>query len=77
MIQFENGCCTPIQIININEPIKNIDDIIINKTKDCVYKMNMLKFAYSIDMLCYSCYMDYNSILSNTIDMTSDFFIRI
>lgn len=77
MIQFENGCCTPIQIININEPIKNIDDIIINKTKDCVYKMNMLKFAYSIDMLCYSCYMDYNNILSNTTDMTSDFFIRI
>lgn len=77
MIQFENGCCTPIQIININEPIKNIDDIIINKTKDCVYKMNMLKFAYSIDMLCYSCYMDYESILSNTTDMTSDFFIRI
>lgn len=77
MVTFENGCCTPIQIININEPIKSIDDIIINKTRDCIYKMNMLKFAYSVDMLCYSCYMDYNSILSNTIDMTSDFFLRI
>lgn len=77
MIQFENGCCTPVQIININEPIHSIDDIIINKTKNCKYKMNMLKFAYSLDTLCYSCYMDYNSILSNTIDITSDFFIRI
>lgn len=77
MIQFENGCCTPVQIVNINEPIHSIDDIIINKTKNCKYKMNMLKFAYSLDTLCYSCYMDYNSILSNTIDITSDFFVRI
>lgn len=77
MLNFENGCCTPIQIININEPIKSITDIIINKTEDCIYKMNMLKFAYSTDTLCYSCYMDYNSILSNTIDLNTDFFVRI
>jgi len=68
--------CTPIQIVNINLAINNIDDIKIYNDCNELYDLNSLQFAYSVDGLCWSCYIPYNEILSNIIELHTDFYVR-
>ena len=79
MTNYDNnlGNCNPIQILNINEPIKSIEDIQIFKCENEQYQTCELQYAYSLDTLCYSCYMDYENALKNTLDLNTDFFVRI
>ena len=69
--------CKPIQIVNINLAINKIDDIKIYDNCNNVYDMNTLQYAYSVDMLCWSCYLFYNDLLTNIAELHTDFYIRI
>ena len=79
-MNFNTTClegCTPPQIINFNIAINDISNIKIYDNCDCEYDLNKLQFAYSLDNLCWSCYMSYDEALSNIIDIKQDFYIRI
>ena len=41
------------------------------------YDKSQLEYSYSIDNICYSCYMTYDEALSNTVDLNSDFYVKI
>ena len=69
--------CKPYQIININLALNNINDIKIYNDCDEEYNLNSLQYSYSVDSLCWSCYVSYNDFLTNTIDLQTDFYIRI
>ena len=69
--------CGPIQIININFAINDINEIEIYDDCSNKYDLKSFELAYSIDSLCWSCYMDYETFLTNIIDVNSDFYIRI
>jgi hypothetical protein len=85
MIQFNdiqniNLCgCNPKQIITFNTPI-NFDDIpnikIYNKC-DEEYPNSSFEYAYSIDSVCWSCFVSYNDILLNTVNIKQDLYIKI
>ena len=68
--------CNPIQILNLNMAFNNIDNIKIYDNCNNEYSFEDLQIAYSLDNICWSCYMDYNSFLTNTIELDSDFYIR-
>ena len=70
------GNCSPTQIINVNEPISSIDSLVIYDNCGKSYDMKSLQYSYSVDNVCWSCYMSYNEILKNTIELDSDFYIR-
>lgn len=69
--------CAPAQIINLNFAFNNVDNIQIYDKCNNLYNNESLEFAYSIDSLCWSCYMKYENFLENTIDLKSDFYLRI
>lgn len=69
--------CKPIQIVNINLAINNIDNIKIYDSCNNVYDMNTLQYAYSVDTLCWSCYLSYNDFLTNIVELHTDFYVRI
>lgn len=75
-----NSCipgCNPTQIVNFNIAINDITSV--NIEDDCGngYNNSNLEFAYSLDNVCWSCYMTYEQIIENTIELTTDFYIRI
>ena len=69
--------CKPYQIININLALNNLNNIKIYNDCDEEYDLNSLQYSYSLDSLCWSCYISYNDFLTNTIDLNTDFYIRI
>lgn len=69
--------CNPTQIININYPINDATTIQIYDDCKKAYDMITLQYAYSLDSVCWSCYMSYDELLKNTIDLNSDFYIRM
>jgi len=69
--------CKPIQIVNMNLAINNVDNIKIYDSCNNVYDMNTLQYAYSVDMLCWSCYLSYNDLLTSVVELHSDFYVRI
>ena len=68
--------CGPTQIININIPINDISKLEILNNCDEKYDITSLQFAYSLDMVCWSCYMSYQELEKITIELNQDFFIR-
>lgn len=75
-IQYNLGSCNPTQIININQPINEINNFIVTNECNENYDNDKLLFAYSLDSVCWSCYMSYNELLQNTIDLDGDFYLR-
>ena len=73
---FELCGCTPIQIVNINLAINNINEIKVYNDCNETYNLESLQFAYSVDGLCWSCYVSYNDLQTNTIDLHTDFYVR-
>lgn len=71
------GACTPPQTINLTMPINDISTIKVYNDCDCIYDNSNLEFAYSLDGVCWSCYMSYKEALSSTIELKQDFFVRI
>ena len=79
MVDFKNvSCiqgCKPPQIINLNLAINDISKLEVYDECNNLYED--IKYAYSIDGACFSCYMSYNEILENTIEIVSDFYVRL
>ena len=74
--QYNLGSCNPTQIININQPINEINNFIVTNECDEAYDNGNLVFSYSLDSVCWSCYMSYDDLLKNTIDLDGDFYLR-
>lgn len=79
MVDFKNiSCiqgCKPPQIINLNLAINDISKLEVYD--ECNNLYTELKYAYSVDSACWSCYMSYDEILENTIELVSDFYVRL
>ena len=73
---FDLCGCAPVQIVNMNLAINNINEIKVYNSCDELYDLNSLQFAYSVDGLCWSCYISYDEFQSNTIDLHTDFYVR-
>ena len=69
--------CGPSQIININFAFNDLSNIQLLDKCNNPYNLESLEYAYSIDSVCWSCYMSYDTLIQNTIDLNSDFYIRI
>ena len=69
--------CKPSQIINLNMAFNNLNNLEIYDNCDNKYDLNSLLFAYSIDSACWSCYLTYNDFLTNTIELSTDYYVRI
>ena len=75
-----NACldgCAPIQVININFAFSVEDNIQILDSCNNAYDLNTIEFAYSVDLLCWSCYMNYETFLQNVIGLNSDYYLRL
>lgn len=70
------GSCTPPQIINLTYAVNDISNIEVWNNCEA-YDNETLTWSYSLDNVCWSCYLSYNEILKNTIDLDTDFYIRI
>ena len=79
MVDFKNISCIqggkPPQIINLNLAINDISKLEVYD--ECNNLYTELKYAYSVDSACWSCYMSYDEILENTIELVSDFYVRL
>ena len=71
--------CAPKQILTFNVPIKfdDIPNIKIYDNCDEEYANSSLEYSYSLDSVCWSCYVSYNDILLNTVNIKNDLYIRI
>lgn len=68
--------CSPPQIVSLSYAINDISTITINNKCEN-YDTNSLEYSYSIDNLCWSCYMSYDDCLANTVDLNSDFYLKV
>jgi len=68
--------CQPTQIVNLNMAFNNVNNIEIFNECDEKYDLGSLQYSYSIDSLCWSCYMSFSELLTNTIELNTDFYIR-
>lgn len=72
--------CAPMQIINFDGDAFTFDDIQTIKIYDIQgkeYNTDSLKFAYSVDGSCWSCYMSLSEVNNNIVNLNSDIFIKI
>lgn len=68
--------CNPPQDLSITYAIKNIESLhVFNST--CEYDRNLLQYAYSLDGVCWSCFMSYDNILLTTSGLKQDFFVNV
>ena len=77
---FDNSClgsCAPTQILNLEMAVNDASDIKVYDKCNNEYSLSQLKYSYSVDGLCWSCYMTYEELVENTLDEISDFFVRI
>lgn len=70
------GSCNPPQILSLTYAISDITSISVYGMCD-KYDTSQLQYSYSIDGLCWTCYMSYDECLANTIELESDFYIKI
>lgn len=79
-MEFNNynclGGCNPPQEAILTYAINDISKIVINNNCNA-YNTSELQYSYSIDGLCWSCYMSYDDCLANTIELDSDFYLKI
>lgn len=69
------GSCSPPQIVNMNMPFTDISTLHIYGNCN-EYDRNGIQYSYSLDGVCWSCYMSYEEALSNTAVIDSDFYVR-
>ena len=80
MIDFNSAClpgCAPIQVINFKVAINDMSNIAIYNDCDCEYDLSELQYGYSVDNLCWSCYVGYSEALTATDGINGDFYLRI
>lgn len=80
MSTFNETClntCSPVQILNLNLPVNDASLVSIYKTGDVLYDVSTLKYSYSVDGVCWSCYMTLDSLIESTLNTISDYFLRV
>jgi hypothetical protein len=78
--KYNTACldgCSPAQVLNISMAINDISVVEIFNNCDCKYDKSQLQYAYSLDNICWTCYMSYNDILKSTVNLKQDFYVRI
>ena len=68
--------CKPSQDLSISIAIKDIEKLKIYSNQ-CEYDVNVLQYAYSLDGVCWSCFMSYDNMLITTSGLGQDFFVNI
>lgn len=79
-MNFGQSClssCTPTQIISLSLAINDLSSIEVLNDCSEKYDKSLLQYSYSTDGVCWSCYGKYDDILANTVELISDFYIRI
>ena len=71
------GPCNPKQVVNLNLAFNEINSIVIYDNCRNAYDPNTLTYAYSLDSVCWSCYMSYDDFIAQTIGLNSDFYVRV
>jgi hypothetical protein len=81
MINFQNVClegCAPKQILNINAfAFNDISVLKIYGQCDKEYDLSSFEYAYSLDNVCWSCYMSHKDLVINTSELIQDFYLRV
>lgn len=68
--------CKPSQDLSITYAVKSIELLhVYNDT--CEYDRSLLQYAYSLDAVCWSCFMSYDEIMMTTGDLKQDFFVNV
>ena len=44
---------------------------------DSTTGMTSLQYSYSVDMGCWSCYMSYEDLMNNLVDLTGDYYVKV
>ena len=68
--------CNPIQIVNVNMALNSIDTLKIFDNCNNPYDLTNTTVSYSLDSICWSCFMSYDAFLTNTAELDSDFYVR-
>lgn len=71
------GGCKPIQIINFGMAFNDISGIAVYDSCGNAYDMSSLEYAYSMDNVCWSCYMSFDDLVEITDTMLSDAYVRV
>lgn len=71
------GACQPNQIMNLNHPIDDLMTLNIYGDDDCKYCKEQLQYSYSVDTVCWSCFMSYDEALAATVELDGDFYVRV
>lgn len=80
MSVYDNSClgvCAPIQIVNLEMPVNDASTISVYGKCEEIYPSSVLKYSYSVDGACWSCYMSIEELTESTLDEISDYFLRI
>lgn len=70
------GGCNPPQIVNLSYAVSDMSSLKIYGNCD-EYDKSVIQYSYSVDNVCWSCFMSYNDCLANTVDLNSDFYIKV
>lgn len=79
-MEYNNIClngCSPAQVINFTFAVNDISVIDIYNNCDCKYDNDQLKYSYSLDNVCWTCYMTFNEAFKSTTMLKQDFYLRI
>lgn len=76
-VDYNIGSCNPTQIINLNTPITDPNSVLVKNECNEYYDQLSLLYSYSLDSVCWSCYMSYENLIKNTLDINSDFYVKI
>lgn len=71
------GQCAPPQVVNLSQAYNNVAEYCVSNIHGCQYNPCDIKFAYSIDGVTYTCFMSFDDFLSSTINLSSDYFIKL
>lgn len=71
-----DASCAPVQILTIEMPVNDVGTISILNHCGQPYDKESLKYSYSVDGVCWSCYMSFTDVIDQTLDTVSDYFVR-
>lgn len=72
----KNRSCVLTQIVSFDYPVNDLESIEIFDDCGCAYSFDDIQVSYSVDGICWSCWMTYKEALINTIELTQDFYVK-
>lgn len=68
--------CGPSQDLSLQIAVKNIENLHVYNS-NCEYDRNVLEYAYSLDGVCWSCFMKFNDLILITGGLNQDFYVNV